>query len=42
MGMTFFEPIDNRRLLPLGGTMTAVYVGWKRDVKAAQAAIEKP
>ncbi len=44
MGMTFFDHVDNiasNYLLPLGGMLTAIFVGWVWGPKAAQAEIEK-
>ncbi len=43
-GMTFFENIDNiasNYLLPLGGMLTAIFVGWVWGVKAAHMEIER-
>lgn len=44
MGMTFFDHIDNvasNYLLPLGGMMTAIFVGWKWGPQAALDEIKK-
>ena len=44
MGMTFFDNVDNiasNYLLPLGGMLTAVFVGWKWGIVKAQEEIEK-
>jgi len=44
MGMTFFDLVDNvasNYLLPLGGMLTAIFVGWVWGVGAAQKEIEK-
>ncbi|MEE2986165.1 MAG: sodium-dependent transporter [Nitrospinota bacterium] len=43
-GMTFFDHIDNiasNYLLPLGGMLTAIFVGWVWGPQAAQDEIEK-
>ena len=44
MGMTFFDHIDNiasNYLLPLGGMLTAIFVGWVWGTKNAHEEIEK-
>lgn len=44
MGMTFFDNVDNiasNYLLPLGGMLTAIFVGWKWGIVKAQEEIEK-
>lgn len=44
MGMTFFDHVDNiasNYLLPLGGMLTAVFVGWVWGTKNAHEEIEK-
>ncbi len=44
MGMTFFDNVDNiasNYLLPLGGMLTAIFVGWVWGTKAAEEEIEK-
>ena len=44
MDKTFFDIVDNiasNYLLPLGGMLTAVFVGWKWGVAKAQEEIEK-
>lgn len=44
MGMTFFDMVDNlasNYLLPLGGMLTALFVGWIWGTKAAGQEIEK-
>ncbi|MDP6657804.1 MAG: sodium-dependent transporter [Nitrospinaceae bacterium] len=43
-GMTFFDHIDNiasNYLLPLGGMLTAIFVGWVWGTKSAKEEIEK-
>lgn len=44
MDMTFFDMIDNftsNYLLPVGGMLTAIFVGWVWSAKEAQKEIEK-
>ena len=44
MGMTFFDHVDNiasNYLLPLGGMLTALFVGWVWGTKNAHLEIEK-
>ncbi|MBI4389459.1 MAG: sodium-dependent transporter [Nitrospinae bacterium] len=44
MGMTFFESVDNlaaNYLLPLGGALTAIFVGWVWGTSEARKEIEK-
>lgn len=44
LGMTFFDHIDNiasNYLLPLGGMLTAIFVGWVWGTKNAHIEIEK-
>ncbi|GJL78621.1 MAG: transporter [Nitrospinaceae bacterium] len=44
MGMTFFDNVDNiasNYLLPLGGMLTALFVGWVWGTKNAEEEIEK-
>jgi neurotransmitter:Na+ symporter, NSS family len=44
MGMTFFDNVDNiasNYLLPLGGMLTALFVGWKWGIAKAREEIEK-
>ena len=44
MGMTFFDHVDNiasNYLLPLGGMLTALFVGWVWGTRAAEEEIEK-
>jgi len=43
-GMNFFDHIDNiasNYLLPLGGMLTAIFVGWVWGTKSAKEEIEK-
>ena len=44
MGMTFFDHVDNiasNYLLPLGGMLTAIFIGWVWGTKRAEEEIEK-
>ena len=44
LGMTFFDIVDNAAsnyLLPIGGMLTAVFVGWIWGTRAAKEEIEK-
>ena len=44
MGMTFFDHVDNiasNYLLPLGGMLTAIFVGWVWGTNNAHLEIEK-
>jgi len=44
LGMTFFDIVDNAAsnyLLPIGGMLTAVFVGWVWGTREAKAEIEK-
>ena len=43
-GMTFFDHVDNiasNYLLPVGGMLTAIFVGWVWGTKSAEEEIEK-